>query len=174
MGEVVEIGLHLSVNEFCDEARCDNLTITRRLKAAGIKPSAKKGKQNRYRLADLLRCAYLMDDDGNFNPSGLDPFKRKAHFQAAQEEVKYRQECGELVPKIEMETEFARAMKVFARFCDTLPDILERDAGATPAQVSMIEKRIDQARAEFVRALSGEDETEDESTDGQSSVRAGT
>jgi hypothetical protein len=160
--EVVNIqdaGVLLSVNRFCDEAHCDNATIARRIKVANIQPVSKNARENRYRLADLLQCAYLLDDEGNLNPAGLDPFKRKAHYQAATEEVRYRAECGEFISKIQFEREYANAMKCFAQFRDTLPDILERDCGLTPAQISIVQTRLDQTSDDFHRALnSGDDQ----------------
>lgn len=160
--DIQESGVALSVNRFCDEARCDNATIARRIKVARIEPVGKNARENRYRLADLLQCAYLMDDDGNFNPSGLDPFKRKAHFQAAQEEVKYRADCGELVPKIEMEAAVARAIKIHSHWCATAPDMLERDCALTPAQIESVRNGIEKMQREFVAALIAEDADDSE------------
>lgn len=171
---VVEFGAkapQLTINAFAEEARVDATTITRRIRLARIEPSGKRGKSLTYRLSDLLRCAYLMDDEGNFNPSGLDPFKRKAHFQAAQEEVRYRAECGELIPKIQVEECFADAMKIAARFFDTLVDVLERDCGVSRAQLLAIDDRLDKMREEFYQALVVDDD--DASSDQQSPVRAG-
>lgn len=162
----------LTINAFSEEARVDATTIARRIRAGRVEPSGKRGKSPTYRLADLLRCAYMMDDEGNFNPSGLDPFKRKAHFQAAQEEVRYRAECGELIPKIQVEACFADAMKIAARFFDTLVDVLERDCGVSRAQLLSIDDRLDKMREEFYQALVVDDD-DDASTDQQSPVRAG-
>jgi hypothetical protein len=148
----------LSVSAFCTEAQCKEETISRRLKVARIDPEKEEGRARLFRLGDLLKCAYLLDDDGKLDPAGLDPFKRKAHFQAQLEEVRYQEECGELVPKIQMQEEMSRAAKVFAQAMDTLPDILERDCGLTPAQIASVEKRLDAVREEVYQALTPDDQ----------------
>lgn len=161
--EVINIqdaGVVLSVNRFCDEARCDNDTIARRIKVANIQPVGKNARENRYRLADLLQCAYLLDDEGNLNPAGLDPFKRKAHFQAATEEVRYRAECGEFIAKLEVESDYATVFKAAARLRENLPDVLERDCGLTPAQIEIVQQLVDKMFEEFHRVLN-RDEQED-------------
>jgi hypothetical protein len=158
----------LSVSAFCTAAQCKEETISRRLKVAKVAPVRTKGNAKLYDLADLLKCAYLLDDDGNLNPAGLDPFKRKAHFQAMQEEVRALEAAGEVVPKIEMQTEAARMAKAFTHCLDTMADVLERDAGLTPAQIAAVVKHCDAARDEVAAILMANDDSIDPDTVRQS------
>lgn len=160
MGDIMNIhgtGMNLSINQFCDETNCDNATIARRIKVARIQPAAKKGKLNLFALGDLIKVAYLIDDDGQPNPAGMDPFKRKAHYQAQQEEIRYLEECGELVPKIQMQEEMSRAAKVFVHLTSTLPDVLEQQCGLTPAQTQIAVDYCNKHRDECAEILSAED-----------------
>ncbi len=159
MGEVTNLhgtGTNMTINQWCDAANCDNATIARRIKVAKIEPTEKKGKLQLFSLRDLITVSFHLDDDGRPNPAGMDPFKRKAHFQAAKEELSYLAECGELVPKIEMEEELARAAKVFVHGCDTLPDILERECGLTPAQVQIAVIQCNKHRDDIAEILADE------------------
>lgn len=167
MGEVTAIDRPyppLTVSSFCTAALCKEETISRRLKVAKIEPVGTKGKSKLFDLADLLKCAYLLDDDGNLNPAGLDPFKRKAHFQAMQEEVRALEAAGEVVPKIEMQQEMARMAKAFTHALDTLADVLERDTGLSPAQIAAVVKHCDAARDEVAAVLAADDDTSDADT----------
>lgn len=148
----------LTVSAFCTAAMCKEETISRRLKVAKIEPVRTKGRAKLYDLADLLKCAYLLDDDGRLNPAGLDPFKRKAHFQAMQEEIRALEAAGEVVPKVEMQEELARAAKIFTIGLDTLADVLERDAGLTPAQVSVVVKHTDKIRDDVAAELAADED----------------
>lgn len=161
VADVIEIGdgqALLSVSAFCTEAMTKEETISRRLKVAKLEPVKTKGRAKLYRLSDLIRCAYLIDDDGQPNPAGMDPFKRKAHFQAQQEEVRYLQDCSELIPKIQMQEELARAAKIFTQGLDTLPDVLERACGLAPAQVQTAVDHCNKHRDEIAEILAAEDD----------------
>jgi phage terminase Nu1 subunit (DNA packaging protein) len=87
------------------------------------------------------------------DPDKLDPFQRKAHYQAEHEALKLQTERAELVPRIEVEQEMARIAKIIAQCFDTLPDRLERDCGMQPVAVAKVERCLDEVREELHRAV---------------------
>lgn len=160
MDEVLEIagrGVKVSIRQFAEETGIHRDTIVKRIDAAGLKPSGERAGHPVYRLKDLLRAAYQTAEDGAVDPDKLEPFKRQAHYKAEHLKLQVETEQGELIPRIEVEQESARVMRVQSMFLDTLPDVLERDCGLSAQTVAVLEKRIDRAREDLYKAL-----TEDE------------
>lgn len=150
MSKVVELGrgVHLSIRAFSEETGVHRDTIGKRIDDAGLKPSGDRGGHPVYRLKDLL-TAVNGGVDGHQDPDELEPFKRKAYYQAEREKLQLQTERGELIPRIETEREQARIITVLVQAMDTLPDILERDCGATPSQLEKIEKICDHVREQI-------------------------
>ena len=126
----------------------------------GVIPKAKWGK---YALAPAVHgyIKYLRDtgsagDDAQTNPDKLEPFKRRAHYQAEMDKIRLQRDRGELVPAVEVEQAYAEVFTILAQALDTLPDVLERDAAATPAQLVVIEATIDKAREQLYQRLIAE------------------
>lgn len=165
MSKVVDLsaGVHLSVRRFGDETGLDRDTLTKRIRVAGLVPSGKRGGYPVYRLRDLLKAAYTTAEDGGLDPDKLRPFERKAHYQAETEKLKVETERGELIPRIAVEQEQARIAKIVAHGLETLPDILERDCGASGAMLVRIEQHIDAVRERMYAEL----------TEGEDAVAAG-
>jgi hypothetical protein len=168
MGRVVEFerGIHLSISAFAAEVSSTRETISKRIADAKLKPSGKRGGHPVYRLKDLFKAVYQAGD-GGIDPDKLDPFQRKAHYQAEHEKLQLETDRGQLVPAIEVEAKFAANFKTMAQWLDTLPDVLERDCGASPVLLAKIERRIDGLREELYQQLTGEG-------DAQRTVRDGT
>ena len=153
----IEQGIHLSVTAFSREFSVTRETATKRIADAGLKPTSKRGGYPVYRLKELFKAVY-QSVDGGVDPDRLDPFQRKAHYQAEHEKLQLETERGQLVPAIEAEARYAEQAKIMAECLETLPDILERDCGATPLFVAKIEKRLDTVRDELYRKLAGDAE----------------
>lgn len=174
MGEVTNFhstGTNMTINQWCDAANCDNATITRRIKVAKISPAEKKGKLQFFALRDLITVSFHLDDDGRPNPAGMDPFKRKAHFQAAQEEIRYLEECGELIPKIQYQDAVSRVAKIFTRAIDSIPDKIERLLSLKPPQVQLLVEFCNKERDEMAEVLAGSDDGNDTASIRESSDR---
>jgi phage terminase Nu1 subunit (DNA packaging protein) len=131
-------------------ARLLNLTIARvqQLAKEGVIARAGRG---RYNVAACVRgyVAYLQARGAHkveTDPDSLEPFKRKAHYQAESDKMKLAKEQGELIPADEVEDEMATIAKLVTETLETLPDILERDTGATPRQIAITERAIDRVR----------------------------
>lgn len=161
MATVSELGrgVHVGIRQFSEETGLDRDTVRKRIDAAGLKPGGERGGHPVYRLRDLLKAAYQVSEDGRQDPSQLRPFERQAHWKAEHLQLQVEAEKRELIPRIEVEQEQARILRVVALFLDTLPDILERDCGLAAAMIVAVEKRLDQMREELHKELS-EDEDE--------------
>ncbi len=148
MGKVTAMlpGTHLSVRAFAEETGQDRETLAARVRTANIQPSGQRGGRPVYRLRDLLRAAYVTTDDGEIDPDKLRPFERHAHYKAEREKLNLQVERGELLPSLHVEQRYAAMFKTVAEVFDTLPDVLERDCGATALLLAKIESRLDAAR----------------------------
>ena len=146
-------GVHLSIRAFADETSMDRATIVKRLAAANIQPSGKRGGYPVYRLRDLLQAAVVTTDDGDLDPDKLKPFERHAWYKAEREKLQLQVERGELLSSLHVEQRYAALFKAVSEMFDTLPDVLERDCGAAPMQLAKIEQRIDEVREELYSHL---------------------
>ncbi len=163
MSEVIPMvsGTHMSVRAFAIETSQDRETVTRRIQAAGIKPSGQRGGYPVYRLKDLLRACYVTTEGGELDPDRLPPFQRHAHYKAEREKLTVEEERGELITRIEVEQEQARIAKIVSHGLETLPDILERDCGLAPAMVLRVERQIDAIRDRMYTEMIGDEDGAD-------------
>jgi hypothetical protein len=129
----------------------DRDTLRRRLLEAGIEPYAERGGHKIYKLREVYLA--WTSANGTINPENLSPFNRRAWYQAELDRLRLEQTRGEVIPRLEVEQEIAGVLKIAAETFDTLPDLVERDCGATPQQVARIETVCDRAREEMHRRL---------------------
>lgn len=158
MSEVLELpaGLHASIRQIAEETGFDRDTVAKKISESSVAPSGKRGGHPVYRLRDVLPALYVHGADGQTDPQKLDPFRRKAHYQAEAERLDLDRKSGELIPRIEVEQEQARVFLAIALTLDTIPDLVERDCGATADQLQRIERAIDEAREKLYAELAAE------------------
>lgn len=163
MGKVIDLshGIHVSMTAFASEFGSTRETISKRIAAARLQPTGKRGGHPVYRLGELHEAVYQAGEDGGTDPDKLEPFQRKAHYQAEHEKLRLQVERLELVPRIEVEEEMARIAKIVAQCFDTLPDRLERDCGVTPLVLAKIERYLDEVREELHKAAVRQDAEDD-------------
>lgn len=111
-------------------------------------PFVQKGERGVSWVFDLLAVAEWKfgRQEGTVDPSGMTPKDRLDHYRAERERLKLEQETGSLIPAAEVESVTAEAMKTLAQTLDTLPDVLERDAGLSGETVQIVQRVIDAAR----------------------------
>lgn len=148
-------GVFLSLSALATEFGFARETIKRQLDQAGIEPSRMRAGFPTYRLRDAI-AAWRVSPDAAVDVDALPPYQRKAHYQAEREKLQLLTEHDELVARVDVEREQARIINILARALDTLPDILERDVGATPQQLQKIEQHCDRARNEIYAELTSE------------------
>jgi hypothetical protein len=133
----------LSISELSSELQQTRETIRKRFADAGVKPAGKRRNYAVFRLRDALRA--LLTAPGA-DPDRLDPFRRKAHFQAESAQLKLALDRGDLIRREDVEQAYAAVMKPIRLTLETLPDVLERDAGLSAQQVTRAERAIDELR----------------------------
>ena len=145
--------VNLSISQLSAEVGQTRETIRKRLADAGVKSASKARGHALYRLRDALRALLT---GANADPDQLDPYRRKAFIQGDQAKLRLAVDRGELVRVPDLEQVYAATMKPIALMLDTLPDILERDAGLNAQQVARVEKAIDDLREQLVGILEKE------------------
>jgi hypothetical protein len=162
MANVTELpaGIHCSLRQIAEETGLDRDTVQKRISAANVVPSGKRGGHPVYRLREVLKPLMMGTDDGRMDPDKLEPYQRQAHYKAELDRLKLEQETRELIPRIEAEQEQARNFRITALMLDTLPDIVERDCGVTPEVLARIERTVDECRETLYKQLAAEDEDE--------------
>lgn len=160
----------LTLSALAREFNCARDTMRKRLAAANVQPMEAAGsvvtqdtidgtsvalsaEQGLYLLRDAIR-AWLPQVAAD-NPELLDPVRRKAHYDAECRKVDLEKLQGNLIHRADVEAEQARILSATALCLDTLPDLVERDCGATADQVKRIERAIDEVREQLYVELSG-------------------
>ncbi len=148
-------GIRLSLSALSREFGYHRETIKKRLAQAGVRPDGTRNGNPVFRLRDAAPAVLE-----TFNTSGrvedpdlLQPTDRKAWYQSEKDRVALEKEQGGLVPREQVREQLAVVVKITARVLETLPDILERDCRLQPEMVDLVERRIDQARADWAEAL---------------------
>lgn len=136
-----------SLRQIADALAVDRSVIARLVKDRGINPIGRAGAHPTYAVRDL--AAALRESD----PERESPFQQLARAKAARERMKLAAEARELIPRLEVQQGYAKIMKAAAHSLDTLPDLLERDCGLSPAAIARTERAIDALRVELHRAL---------------------
>ena len=126
-------------------------------------PVIQRGRQGTPWVIDLkemhewhLRQKWLggAEDDGDStDPEKLSPKDRLDWYRGNRERKKDMQEAGELVPAARFEAELAAVLKAVAVTLESLPDVLERDAGIDGAAVERTQAVIDRVREDLYQKL---------------------
>lgn len=136
--------------------------LRRVVSEAGVVPAGKKSGHPIYRGRDVCAAWAGMHQREAGDPDKLPPMERKAHYQAEHEKLRLQMERAELVPSLEVEQGHGQIFAIVAQAYDTLPDVLERDVGLSPAQLARVEKALDEQREALYQALNDEPEDEDD------------
>lgn len=155
-------GVYLSIAQFAGEASCDRALLTRKVSRVANLQTEQAPYGICYRLRDLITVGLMSDQQGNLDPEKLDPYRRKAYYASQLDRTRLMKETGEVVKVVDMEARCAAAAKTVAQFFDTLPDILERDTGASPEQLVKIEECMDKVREEIHKTLLADCDEADE------------
>jgi hypothetical protein len=132
--------VQVSISQLAHAFSMARETVARRLADANVEPAGTRSGRPVFSLRDCVQA--LVHDD----PQQLDPFRRKAALQSEQLQIRIATERGELVPIEDVRDTFAAALKPIRHTLETLPDLLERDAGLSAPQVRACERVIDKLR----------------------------
>ena len=139
-------GVLLSLSAIANAWGCARETAKKRIDAGGVEAAELRRGHPVYLLKDVVQAFEQPED---FDPDKLEPFQRKAFYQAEREKLNLEVERGTLLGYIEVERESARVFEIIGRFLDTLPDVLERDTAMSAPQVQKLDELIDRVREEL-------------------------
>lgn len=95
-----------------------------------------------------------------FSPEKIDAYTelaqakaKRERFRAELEELKYLKEVGSVVLVTDYELALAKALKSVAVTLESLPDVLERDAGISGEAVEKAQVIIDRIRDDLFHAI---------------------
>jgi hypothetical protein len=94
--------------------------------------------------------------DQEEDPEKLSPKDRLDWYRGAREKTKHLEEVGELMRAADYERALASALKATAVGLESLPDVLERDAGITGTAVATAQRVIDRLREDLHKRLTAD------------------
>jgi AraC-like DNA-binding protein len=162
---VEPIGVRLTISAYAREFGVSRDTVTRRFEAAGISPVGLNDKGYPvYKLVDAAKSILgVMTERASWDdvdPARLHPSERAQLAKAKLDETRNKLENlkvesaeGDLVSVHECREEMALMKNAFVQALDTLPDVLERDCGLDPDQVTRVEQICDQTRIKLAEEL---------------------
>jgi len=78
---------------------------------------------------------------------------KRETYRAQMEELRYKEAAKDLIPATQYERALASAFKVVASTLESLPDVLERDAGIDGPAVARCQAVIDRVREDLYSSL---------------------
>ena len=115
-----------------------------------------RGKEWRFDFLAVAKWKYGVTDAAlEDDPEKLPPKDRLDWYKGTRERTKHMQEVGELIPAVEYERALSDALKTTAMTLESLPDLLERDAGLSGAAVDRAIAVIDRLRESLYARLTG-------------------
>lgn len=116
-----------------------------------------RGKPWQFDLLAVAKWKYGASDvEPGEDPEKLDPKARLDWYRGTRERTKHMEECGELIEAVAFERALSEAFKTVASTLESLPDVLERDAGLDGPGVERAQMVIDRVRADLHRRLSAD------------------
>lgn len=119
-------------------------------------PYIQRGERGTQWVLDLLAIAEWRfsgtassDDD----PEQMRPKERLDWYRGTEARIRYMQSVGELIPAAEYEKALSGALKSVAMTLESLPDVLERDAGIDGNAVERCQIVIDRVREEIYQRI---------------------
>lgn len=164
MGEVLDSkdAYNWSVSKIGQAFGMDRRTVAKRLQENGVMPAGSRRGNPTYALADVGPALFA---EKTPIAGGVDldqfPDARKAWFQSENERLKFELAIKQLIPAHEFARELSMLAKTVAAGLDSLPDILERDAGLPPEAIYRVQHVIDALREDMYQAAVADVENAD-------------
>lgn len=160
VANINEADILASLSAWARAFSTDRETLRRVLLEREVQPVAERAGHKLYAARHVYRAWSEGADETD--PDKLSPFKRRAWYQGEREKMRLQQERGELVADIEVERTYSRLAQLFVRGLETIQDRLERDAGLTPQQATVLERHIDRMREELAKEVLSRGTDEDD------------
>ncbi|HAU8263938.1 DUF1441 family protein [Phytobacter diazotrophicus] len=146
----------VNVTQLADLVGMNRNMVARRLRETEM-DGGNGENLKQYELGKALRVLILP----SVQASGeMSPQDRKAWYQSENERLKFEKEEREVIPVDEVVQVYSSMLKAVVMVLETLPDILERDCGLTPAAVNRVQGIIDDLRDEMARKVADSENEE--------------
>nr|WP_282450814.1 DUF1441 family protein [Marinobacter bryozoorum] len=148
-----------NITRIADAFGMDRGTVRGRLRAAGVVPAGQKNGVSVYALKDVGPALFgdVVTGTGT-DPDEMMPKDRKDWYQSENERIKLEKEMRALIPIEEVHREMSQLAKSIASSLDSLPDLLERDAGLPGEAIDLVEGVTDNLREQMYRAIVDDEE----------------
>jgi len=124
-------------------------------------PVLQKGARGIPWVLDLLEVAqwrFQPQGDGDpEDPDNMTPKERLDWYKGEAEKRKLQITDGELVEASTHERQMSELLKVSISWAETMPDVMEREAGLTPEQVERLQAAVDRQRDRLHSVWAGDD-----------------
>jgi len=114
-----------------------------------------RGTQWRLDLLDVAKWKFgASTEEQSEDPEKMSPKDRLDWYKGTRERTRHLEESGELVRAVDYEIALASALKTVAVTLESLPDVLERDAGIDGVAVERAQIVIDRVREDLHSRMS--------------------
>ena len=146
----------VNVTQLSDLVGMNRNMVARRLRETEL-DGGNGENLKQYELGKALRVLIMpsVQENGEMSPQD-----RKAWYQSENERLKFEKEEREVIPVDEVVQVYSSMLKAVVMVLETLPDILERDCGLTPAAVNRVQGIIDDLRDEMARKVADSENEE--------------
>jgi len=124
-------------------------TVTARLQKAGVEPVATSGRSLLFDLKEAAAAVFRDVPVGSCEPEQMDPSSRRMWFQSENERLRFETDTGHVHRDFEVAHRMSVITKQASNLLDSLPDVIERECGASPEQLQKIEQTIDRLREQI-------------------------
>jgi hypothetical protein len=133
-------------------------TVSKKLKEGGATPSGKKSGYPVYKIKDVAvlnggASEQESPDFENIDPDKLHPKDRDSWYASELKKTKLEKDKAQLLDKNEVAYKLSHTLKKVALTFDTLADVLERDVGLSPEQITKVNFIADNIRQELADSL---------------------
>lgn len=135
-------------------------TVRARLRAAGVQPVGERNGKPVYSLKDIGPA--LFDESHKYtadnDPDKMRPTDRRAWYESEQTRIAIAERLRHLIPDEEVGQGYSLLIKGVVAGLDSLPDILERDAGLSPEALQIVQRIVDEVREHIYRWIVDDNE----------------
>jgi phage terminase Nu1 subunit (DNA packaging protein) len=127
------------------------------LSKQGILTKDDRGKYDLLKSGrEYIRYLHTLNKEVETDPDKMSPKERLDWYKGTREKTRHMEEAGQLIQAADYERALSSALKSVAVTLESLPDVLERDAGIDGAAVEAAQGVIDRMRADLYQRITAD------------------
>jgi phage terminase Nu1 subunit (DNA packaging protein) len=107
----------------------------------------------KFNILDVAKWRFGATEEKAEDPEKMSPKDRLDWYRGDRERTRHQQEIGELIPACEYEAGLSSALKAVAVTLESLPDVLDRDAGIDGVAVELVQQATDMMRERLYQRI---------------------